>query len=281
MGAPNPQVSSTMTSPVPKNHVVPQESLEATYTSLIQQYLQVMCLDNATFLAERMVATSKTTNSLYLLAICHYRNRSPQKALIVLEDVKETGDAATQYLTAKCCFDLDQFGRAEEALLQQARTDYKEYKATSVTSTTMDDWLMETSPCPVPNGAAGLYLLGNICRRSNRLQRASQYYRMSLQVSAARTGLFYGSLSPRTTSFLSTWISIALPSSSIPSCGLVTKLFVKWVPLISTQRRSSVFVQQKLISCKGNSTNHGTQCPCKRNPFSRLVSTSHSIIQPP
>jgi anaphase-promoting complex subunit 3 len=184
MGAPT-QVTSTMTSPTQKGTVVPQESLEATYTSLIQEYLQVMCLDNATFLAERMVATSKTTNALYLLAVCHYRNQSPQRALMVLEDVKEAGNAATQYLTAKCCFDLDHYGRAEEAMLQQARSDYKEYKVASSTSssTTMDDWLMETSPCPVPNGAAGLYLLGNICRRSSRKQRAMLYYRMSLQVS--------------------------------------------------------------------------------------------------
>jgi hypothetical protein len=41
---------------------------------------------------------------------------------------------------------------------------------------------VETSPCPVPNGAAGLNLLGNICRKSCRKQRAMQYYRMSLQV---------------------------------------------------------------------------------------------------
>ena len=46
----------------------------------------------------------------------------------------------------------------------------------------MDEWIVESSPCPIPNGAAGLYLLGNICRRSNRKRRAMQYYRMSLQV---------------------------------------------------------------------------------------------------
>jgi anaphase-promoting complex subunit 3 len=161
-------------------------SLEATYTSLIQEYLQVMCLDNATFLAERLVAASKTTNALYLLAVCHYRSRSPQRALMVLEDVK-MGNAATHYLTAKCCYDMEHYGRAEEALLQQARADYREYKVGRTTAgaaaSSMDDWLMETSPCPVPNGAAGLYLLGNICRKSSRKQRAMQYYRMSLQVS--------------------------------------------------------------------------------------------------
>ena len=157
------------------------ESLEATYTSLIQEYLQVMCFENATFLAERMVASFKTTNAFYLLAVCHYRNRSPQRALMVLEDVK-LGNASTNYLTAKCCYDMERFGRAEEVLLQQARLDYKEYQLSTPSPVSMDNWMMETSPCPIPNGAAGLYLLGNICRKSNRKQRAMQYYRMSLQV---------------------------------------------------------------------------------------------------
>lgn len=156
-------------------------SLESTYTALIQEYLQIMCLENATFLAERLVASCKTTNAFYLLAVCHYRNRSPQRALMVLEEVK-VGNAATDYLTAKCCFDLEQYGRAEEALLQKARGEYREYKASTTNSSTMDSWLVESSPCPVPNGAAGFFLLGNICRRSNRKPRAMQYYKMSLQV---------------------------------------------------------------------------------------------------
>ena len=175
------------------------ENLEATYTSLIQEYLQVMCLENATFLAERMVASCQTTNSYYLLGICHYRSGSPQRALSVMAKNTSSGsgikyhDSATAYLTAKCCFDLQQYGRAEEALLGGARADYKEYKNTtrakdagSVLS--MDEWLTETSPCPIPNGAAGLYLLGNICRRSNRRRRAMDYYRMSLQVCGLRKG---------------------------------------------------------------------------------------------
>ena len=37
-------------------------------------------------------------------------------------------------------------------------------------------------PCPIPNGAAGLHLLGNICRKSNRKGRAKQYYKMSLKL---------------------------------------------------------------------------------------------------
>ena len=185
-------------------HEPDQQSLEATYTSLIQEYLQVMCLDNATVLAERMVASCKTTNAYYLLGVCHYRSRAPQRALSVLaNNVHQSSSGgtkyhhfATAYLIAKCCFELQQYGRAEEALLEVARADYKDYKAnrhqgnTNVNKynndgngpMTMDEWLIETSPCPIPNGAAGLYLLGNICKRSNRRRRAMEYFRMSLQV---------------------------------------------------------------------------------------------------
>jgi hypothetical protein len=195
-----------------------QQSLETTYTSLIQEYLQVMCLDNATFLAERMVASCRSTNAYYLLGVCHYRSRAPQRALSVLaNNIHQSSSgsgggtkyhhSATAYLIAKCCFELQQYGRAEEALLEAARSDYKEYKSnrnqgnngngTSNNNNnnnnkdgngngnalmSMDEWLIETSPCPIPNGAAGLYLLGNICRRSNRRRRAMEYYRMSLQV---------------------------------------------------------------------------------------------------
>lgn len=158
-------------------------TLEETYTSLIQEYLQVMCLENATFLAERLVATCKSTNALYLLAVCHYRSGAPRRALMVLEEVNES-IASTDYMTAKCCYDLGQYGRAEEVLLHQARADYKAIVAAAATSApaSIDDWLLDISPCPVPNGAAGLYLLGNICRKSSRKQRAMKYYRMSLQV---------------------------------------------------------------------------------------------------
>jgi len=181
-----------------------QQSLETTYTSLIQEYLQVMCLENATFMAERMVASCKTTNAYYLLGVCHYRAGAPQRALSVLSNnIHQSSNgggctkyhhSATAYLIAKCCFDLQQYSRAEEALLETARADFKEYKNINRNQGNhynnkdgnaimgMNEWLIETSPCPIPNGAAGLYLLGNICRRSNRRRRAMEYFRMSLQL---------------------------------------------------------------------------------------------------
>jgi anaphase-promoting complex subunit 3 len=38
----------------------------------------------------------------------------------------------------------------------------------------------DQQPCPVPNGAAGLALLGKICRQTQRKDRAVAYFRMSL-----------------------------------------------------------------------------------------------------
>ena len=167
------------------------DNIVDTYTSLIQQYLSVMCVENATFLAERLVATEKSSDSLYLLALCHHRAGAPQRALQVLEDCRETS-ANVQYLMAKCCYDLEDYGRAEEALLKPCRNEYRQSKnnnsisyveAASSASQAMEKWIVSTTPCPIPNGAAGLCLLGNICRKSSRKSRAINYYRMSLKVS--------------------------------------------------------------------------------------------------
>merc|ERR1712130_897316 len=136
-----------------------------------------------------MVASCRSINAYYLLGVCHYRSRAPQRALSVLaNNIHQSSSgaggtkyhhSATAYLMAKCCIELQQYGRAEEALLEAARSDYKEYKANrnqgncsnvhnnkegnGKSLVSMNEWLIETSPCPIPNGAAGLYLLGNIC----------------------------------------------------------------------------------------------------------------------
>ena len=99
-------------------------SVVEIYTSLIQQYLSVLCVDNATFFAERLVATSRTSHSLYLLALCYYRDEKPQRAVSILEQAKEPS-STMQFLLAKCHFDLEAYGPAEEALLRQCRVDFR------------------------------------------------------------------------------------------------------------------------------------------------------------
>lgn len=204
---------------------------EVVYTSLIQTYLSLLCYDNAIFLAERLVAHCPTSeNAVYLLAHCYYRSGSAKRARSVLlskstmewnatnisssrnnVDVTAIGGAgielertrsSARYLLAKCCFDLGNYGEAEEALLKHAREQFSKCIARGEVkirggnrNEAMDAWIInssvnksdDTTPsssssCPIPNGAAGLNLLGNICRRSNRRHRAMEYYRLSLKL---------------------------------------------------------------------------------------------------
>jgi Anaphase-promoting complex, cyclosome, subunit 3 len=101
------------------------KSLVETYTSCIQQYLAVHLLDNATFYAERLVATTKTNDSLYLLALCYYRQNQPQRAKFVLQNHNCDDSPDLLYLLATASHDLEDYSTAEEALLRQARKDFR------------------------------------------------------------------------------------------------------------------------------------------------------------
>eukprot|EP00984_Skeletonema_dohrnii_P028172 scaffold18067_cov117-Skeletonema_dohrnii-CCMP3373.AAC.6 len=106
--------------------------------------------------------------------------------------------SSARYLLAKCCFDLGNYGEAEEALLKHAREQFSKCIARGEVkirggnrNEAMGAWIINSSvnknddmspSCPIPNGAAGLNLLGNICRRSNRRHRAMEYYRLSLKL---------------------------------------------------------------------------------------------------
>mmetsp|Transcript_23768 Transcript_23768/g.35092 ORF Transcript_23768/g.35092 Transcript_23768/m.35092 type:complete len:787 (-) Transcript_23768:511-2871(-) len=176
----------------------PLSPVEQTYTSLIQQYLAVHCLDNATFYAERLYAhttstgaqqqqqpSSSSSHALYLLALCYYRQGQPQRSKSVLEQQNEAclhGLASSEilYLKALCCYELDEYALAEEALLRQVRQECR--KGSHLDTTSMNEYIVNTSPCPIPNGAVGVQLLAKVCAKSNRKHRAIVYYKMSLNL---------------------------------------------------------------------------------------------------
>ena len=198
------------------------DSVESTYISLIQQYLSLFLVDNATFLAERMMAHRPTLQSVYLLGICYFRNGSPQRARsVLLQKTKEAFMAVTHasssasnaeeeeedddnledcsqqevlgnaiiYLLATCCYELDLHSEAEDHLLRGCRAKFmtvqqrpQQNTGSKNRSLDMDDWILHTSPCPIPNGAAGLHLLGKISLKRDRRKRAERYFRMSLKV---------------------------------------------------------------------------------------------------
>ena len=145
---------------------------------------------------------------------------SPDDVDVDDDDDDRTSSAAV-YLLAKSCYDLGLYGEAEEALLGRCRYAYSRATTMAPggdghvggdreggeygdnhgggENDAMDEWIVRASTTtkptsdpagassrysrrPVPNGAAGMYLLGNICRKTNRRRRAIEYYRMSLRI---------------------------------------------------------------------------------------------------
>lgn len=186
-----------------------------TYVALIQQYLNLLEHANALWLAERCVAEyPDNLDAVYLQALCHYRMGKIQNARAVLERHNTVWSPSMCYLAGQCCYELREYNRSESVLLRDTRDAYQKSKEANVT---FEEWIVQTSvsskftslrfssgrlmdalllmarslmdfflfsekPCPVPNGAAGLALLGKIYRKSDRLERAIQYFRMSLQL---------------------------------------------------------------------------------------------------
>ena len=204
--------------PPPSSSLPPSE---VVYTTLIQTYLNLLCYDNATFLAERNAAQfPQSENAIYLLAYCYYRTGSVKGARSILLnrwlgrnasvvssssntiDIElERTRSSARYLLAKCCYDLQLYSEAEETILKHTRELFARelsegkgsingVKIKGNRNEAMDAWIVSSSTsqeqtssqCPIPNGSAGLYLLGNICRRTNRRQRAIEYYRLSLKL---------------------------------------------------------------------------------------------------
>lgn len=118
-----------------------------------QYSLQNHLHENATFLAERVHAEHACDETKLLLATCHYAAGAANRAVVVLQ-----GCAAPQnrYLLALCCMRLGRLPEAQVALLG---TSMQDTEGTAV----------------VPNGAAGLYLMGMICVKMQQRQRATKY----------------------------------------------------------------------------------------------------------
>lgn len=114
-----------------------------TYSSLIQQYLAVFLYENATFLAERLLASQKTNHAYYLLALCHYRSGKPQRSRDVLEEARSPSQEML-YLLAKCCISLEDYPKAEEALLQNVRSTFRPTN-NDHTKQTVDEWILSTT----------------------------------------------------------------------------------------------------------------------------------------
>jgi len=152
--------------------------MEDTLEKLIDHYMNLGLYRNSTFLAERLFAAGPSAEHLHLLASCHMRSSHPQTAyrLLLKEMSNYTDPAITpklRYLFAQSCLALNKLREGEAALVQGTPlANNNPYRCA--------DFLMGN--CTVPNGSAGLYLLGVLCANDNRREHAVAYLSLALKM---------------------------------------------------------------------------------------------------
>eukprot|EP01052_Picozoa_sp_SAG31_P052669 SAG31_NODE_13108_length_892_cov_0.977301_1_plen_204_part_10 len=119
----------------------------------VQNSLENFQYENAIFFAERLVASHSCDENLFSLASCYYQAGQVKRAYCTLKG-NQCQTEANRYLFAKCCVNLGQLHEAERCLLQGT----------------------------TPKGAAGLELLGEICKRTDRVQEANDYFSKALKL---------------------------------------------------------------------------------------------------
>lgn len=138
----------------------PANEPAASLRAAVNESLEWNQYENATFLAERLVACDGSAANVYLLANCYNLGGSPQRAYAVL---KGSTNAACRYLFARCCITLERLEEAEIALTGGGELEHNHE--------------LETLGCT--NGSVFL-LLGDICRKASRPEQAIQCYRKAL-----------------------------------------------------------------------------------------------------
>ncbi|OQR92961.1 anaphase-promoting complex subunit [Thraustotheca clavata] len=137
--------------------------MESCLTSAVHRFLEQSVFSSAVFLAERLVAENSSESNVGLLAQAYYRSGDGHRAISLLQNGVHS--PSNKYLLALCCYEAGRLAEAESALIQ-TKYDGKNH------GNEVED---------VPNGAAGLYLMGCICRRAGRIEHAIQYFTASLK----------------------------------------------------------------------------------------------------
>ena len=121
-------------------------SMEHTLWTWAQHSLQNHLHENAIFLAERLCAEVHTDWAKHLLATCYFQSGAANRAVAVLQ---ASTTPQNRYLLALCHVRLGKMAEAQTVLLGAAAPDNE-------------------AVAQVPNSAAGLYLMGVICLKSQQ-----------------------------------------------------------------------------------------------------------------
>jgi anaphase-promoting complex subunit 3 len=141
---------------------------------LVVQNLSLFLYDNAKFYAERLYYEDPRPENLHLLGQSYFRQGKIKQTYLILQN---SDYATNRYLFALSCISLGKLNEAERALLSPVTAKIFLSKTVSLRD-------LES----VPGGAAGLYLLGMVCRKEQRKDAAIDYFQKSLQLDPAMWG---------------------------------------------------------------------------------------------
>jgi anaphase-promoting complex subunit 3 len=143
-------------------------SLQLELVDAIQDPLQNHIYSNAVFLAERLVAENDCEESRALMAECYLSEMKPYKAYYILKDCKSE---LNRYKFAVVCLKLNKLKEAEKALTHTFTDGNNRFILNH-------SFKFEN----VPNGANGLYLLGLISEKLQKLNDAKEFYKKAVDL---------------------------------------------------------------------------------------------------
>ena len=159
---------------------------------LVNHYLSLHVYSTATFLCERLYAQSKVPHILHKLASCYYASGDIEKTFMLL---RGSTSPDNRYLYAVCAEKLGNLQEVERSLLSGSNSSLasllarhdKELGHLKLKSSRSNEHIISTRQfvrdiMNVPNGAAGLFLLGTACRKGNRKQQAQRCFDLCLQL---------------------------------------------------------------------------------------------------
>ena len=130
------------------------DAMEPSLFAWAQEALSNHLHESAIFVAERLVAEANSERNRHLLATCYYASGAANRAASILQGASSSEN---RYLLALSQIKCQKLGEAQAALLGPNVSD-------------------PAAEADVPNGAAGLYLMGAICLKQQQRTRAIKYF---------------------------------------------------------------------------------------------------------
>ena len=152
---------------------------QAHLRALVHESLAAYLYGNAAFIAERLAAAAPCEENRLLLATCYFRAGKVARAYHTL---KGASSADGRYLTAMCCKEMGRLSEAEMALMPSAHATFAHQRGGHGARGGSGGSGAADGADAVPNGAAGYFLLAQICRQTDRRKEAIAHLQRALSL---------------------------------------------------------------------------------------------------